>query len=354
MERKTRDKRRILLVLPLLVMPFLALAFYAAGGGRNDEGGKVSVRGINASLPDANFKTEEPVDKMGFYAKGEKDSAASGGIEGVAEKMGFGGKVEDDKTAEINEKLAQLNREINSGPADVGLGKSSASSQATKNRGSGSGDGMGSDVDRLEMLMKSMKADKQRDPEMDQMNLMLEKILDIQNPARAQGKVVKGIYGDGAEKEFLAVPAEIATSGKVVQGATVRLKLLDSVVLKNVVVPKGHEVFGLCRLVNQRLLLDIKSIRLREMIIPVELTMYSMDGMPGIEAKDAVFGDVASGGAVDAVGGISVYGLDGIGGQVAGAGIDAAKSLFSRKVRVVRVKLHSGEKVLLRVSGRDR
>jgi len=70
--------------------------------------------------------------------------------------------------------------------------------------------------------------------------------------------------------------------------------------------------------------------------------------MPGLWAPDAVFGDVASAGAVDALGGISVYGMDGISAQVAGAGIDAAKSLFSRKVRVVRVKLKSGEKVLLR------
>jgi hypothetical protein len=344
METKTRDKRKILLVLPLFVMPFLALAFYAGGGGRGSADSVVASKGINTALPDANFKTEEPVDKMGFYAKGEKDTSGSNGISGLAGKMGFGGTVENEKTAEISAKLAALNKEINSAPADIGGGKSTASSQAPKNN---SGNISG-DVDRLEMLMKSMKADKGSDPEMEQMNAMLEKLLDIQNPARAQQKVIGKIYGEGIEKEFLAVPAEIASSGKVVQGSTIRLKLLDSVVLKNIIVPKGHEVFGLCRLVNQRLLLDIKSIRLKELIIPVELTMYGLDGMPGLEAKDAVFGDVASGGAVDAVGGISVYGLDGIGGQVAGAGIDAAKSLFSRKVRVVRVKLKAGEKVLLR------
>ena len=344
METRTRDKRKILLVLPLLVMPFLALAFYAAGGGKGSSDEVVASKGINTALPDANFKTEEPVDKMGFYAKGEKDTTSSRGISGLAGKMGFGSNVENEKTAEINAKLAQLNKEINSPPADVGSGRSSASSEGAKN----SGASIAGDVDRLEMLMKSMKADKGSDPEMEQMNAMLEKLLDIQNPARAQQKVVSKIYGEEAGREFLAVPAEIASGGKVVQGSTIGLRLLDSVVLNNVLVPKGHEVFGLCRLVNQRLLLDIKSIRLKELIIPVELTMYGLDGMPGLEARDAVFGDVASGGAVDAVGGISVYGLDGIGGQVAGAGIDAAKSLFSRKVRVVRVKLKAGEKVLLR------
>ncbi|MDN3588135.1 conjugative transposon protein TraM [Pedobacter aquatilis] len=341
---KTRDKRKILLVLPLLVMPFLALAFYAGGGGRASFRGAVASKGINTALPDANFKPEGPLDKMGLYAKGEKDSSWSGGISGLTEKMGFGGRMEDEKTAEINLKLEALNKEINAAPTDIGGSKGSAASTASKN----GRDDISADVDRLELLMKSMKADKGGDPEMEQMNSMLEKLLDIQNPARVQQKLVSKIYGDGAEREFLAVPAEIADGGKVVQGSTVKLRLLDSVVLKNIVVPKGHLVFGLCRLVNQRLLLDIKSIRLRELIIPVELTMYSMDGMPGLEARDAVFGDVASGGAVDAVGGISVYGMDGVAGQVAGAGLDAAKSLFSRKVRVVRVKLKSGEKVLLR------
>lgn len=344
METKTRDKRKILLVLPLLVMPFLALAFYAGGGGKGSSDGVVISKGINTALPDANFKTEEPVDKMGFYAKGEKDTSGSNGISGMAEKMGFRSGAGDEKTAEINAKLAALNKEINAPTGDTGGGRSSASSPVAKEN---VGD-MKGDVDRLEMLMKSMKQDKGADPEMEQMNAMLEKLLDIQNPARAQQKVVGKIYGDGLEKEFLAVPAEIADGGKVVQGSTIKLRLLDSVVLKNVVVPRGHLVFGLCRLVNQRLLLDIKSIRVGSMILPVELTMYGLDGMPGLEAKDAVFGEVASAGAVDAVGGVSVYGMDGVAGQVAGAGIDAAKSLFSRKVKVVRVKLRSGERVLLR------
>lgn len=344
METRTRDRRKILLVLPLLVVPFLALAFYAGGGGRGSMDEVAASKGINTALPGADFKTEEPVDKMGFYARGEKDSAGSTGIAGTAGKMGFVSRAADEKTAEINAKLAALNKEINSPPADISSGKSPASGQAPKN----SSENISGDVDRLELLMQSLKADRGADPEMEQMNSMLEKLLDIQNPARAQQKLIGKIYGEAAEREFLAVPAEIADGGKVVQGSTIRLRLLDSVLLKNVVIPKGHFVFGLCRLVNQRLLLDIKSIRSEELIIPVELTMYGMDGMPGLAAPDAVFGEVASAGAVDMASGISVYGMDGITGQMAGAGIDAARSLFSKKVRVVRVKLKAGERVLLR------
>ncbi len=341
------------MVLPLLVMPFLALGFYAAGGGKGPHGSEVAVaRGINAELPDANFKTEDPSDKMGFYAEGQKDTSERNGIADVAQKMGFSGKHADEKTEEINAKLAALNREINAPPVYPGK-VDGGSAYGTAPKTTENGGGMREDIDRLELLMKSMKEDKTRDPEMEQMDQLLEKILLVQDPSRAATAPV-GAKRDSvsAEKEFLAVPAELVDGGKVISGATVRLRLLDTVVLKNVVIPKGHEVFGLCRVTNQRLLLNIKNIRLGNSIVPVDLTMYGLDGMAGISAPDAVLGNAAGSGAVDAVNGVSVYGMDGIGGQVAGAGIDAAKSLFSKKVKVVKVKLAAGQKVLLRINGR--
>lgn len=346
METQKRDKRKVLLLLPLLVTPLLALGFYAMGGGKVSSNRAVAS-GINATLPDARFKKEEPVDKMGFYAKGGADSSVAVGAEKLAGGLGFKPNAADAKTAEIDAKLAVLHKEINSPTVSSSSGKTPASSQASTKSDAGS---MKSDVDRLERLMKSMKEDKGTDPEMDQMNGLLEKILDIQNPARAQAKTESKIYGGELRSAFQAVPAELVDNGKAVQGSTIRLRLLDSVLLKNVVIPSGHFVFGLCRIVNQRLLLDIKNIRLGELILPVDLSVYGMDGMPGLAAREAVVGEAASAGAADAVTGISVYGMEGVAGQVAGAGIDAAKSLFRRKVRVVRVKLKAGEKVLLRVN----
>jgi len=347
METQKRDKRKVLLLLPLLVTPLLALGFYAMGGGKVSSG-MVVASGINPTLPDASFKKEEPLDKMGFYAKGGSDSSVAVGAEKLAGGLGFKPNTADAKKAEIDAKLAALHKEINSPSMELGSGKTSASSQVPKNKGA---DGpMKSDVDRLEMLMASIKEDKGADPEMEQMNVLLEKIMEIQNPARAQAKTEHKIYGGEDRSAFQALRAEIADGMKAMQGSTIRLRLLDSVRLKNVMIPSGHFVFGLCRIVNQRLLLDIKNIRLGEQIIPVDLTVYGLDGMAGISAPDALVGDAASTGAVDAASGISVYGMEGVAGQVAGAGIDAAKSLFSRKVKVVRVRIRAGDKVLLRIN----
>ena len=340
--KKTRDKRKILLVLPLMLLPFMALAFYAMGGGRGQLiDPSLASKGINTALPDANFKTEEPVDKMGFYAKAGKDTSAENGVSGIANKLGFG--AEDEKTSEINAKLEALNKEINSPVAPVVAPKSKV------NLGGGNAS-ISHDVDRLEQMMKSMQEGKQKDPEMEQMNSVLEKILDIQNPVRAQQKVLGKIYSGQDLEKFSAITAVIDGNQKVVQGGSVKLRLTDSVMLSGVMIPKGHLLFGLCKITNQRLLLDIKNVRLGSQIIPADLSVYSLDGMPGIDAPDAVFRDAVGMGAADGISGVSVYGMEGIGGELAGAGIDAAKGLLSRKVRVVKVKLKADLQVLLRVN----
>ncbi|MFI5452218.1 conjugative transposon protein TraM [Pedobacter sp. UC225_61] len=342
-KKRTRDKRKILLVLPLLVLPFMALGFYAMGGGKGETSGGVAVhKGINTALPDASFKTEDPVDKMGFYAKAGKDTSAQLGSSGISSRLGFAVE-EDPKTAEINAKLAALNKEINSPVVAGGEAKAKVVSSA-------SGGSIKSDVDRLEQMMKTMQEGKGKDAEMEQMDQVLEKILDIQNPVRAQQKVLGKIYSGQDLEKFSAITAVIDGNQKVVQGSSVKLRLTDSVTLSGVVIPKGHLLFGLCKVTNQRLLLDIKNIRFGNQIIPVDLSVYSLDGMPGIDAPDAVYRDAAGIGVADGISGVSVYGMEGVGGELAGAGIDAAKSLLSKRARVVKVKLKGDLPVLLRIN----
>ena len=47
-------KRKMMLVLPLLVIPFLTMAFWALGGGKGNESVIANEqRGLNLNLPDA-------------------------------------------------------------------------------------------------------------------------------------------------------------------------------------------------------------------------------------------------------------------------------------------------------------
>jgi hypothetical protein len=54
-------KRKMMMVLPLLVIPFLTLAFYAMGGGKSGEETSISenAKGLNTRLPDAASKEDQ-------------------------------------------------------------------------------------------------------------------------------------------------------------------------------------------------------------------------------------------------------------------------------------------------------
>ncbi|KAA8480076.1 conjugative transposon TraM protein [Arcticibacter tournemirensis] len=351
MDTRKKNTQKLLLVLPVLVLPFLALAFYALGGGRqstSDED-RNADSGINTTLPDAQFKNEDPLDKLSLYELTKRDSSGLkkqfGQMED-AEKISvpaIAGKIpEDPNEQEINEKLAQIDRELNRKvvPSKDQNPVTVASAAQTPS--------MKGDVDRLERLMQSIQEEKEEDPEMRQLSEMLDKIITIQNPAPENARPDAEKKAP-ADSQFRAVPARIVSDQKAVQGATIRLQLQDSIHLEGVIIPAGHEIFGICRITNQRLLLDVRNIRLGMSIIPVDLSVYSLDGMAGINAPEAVLGDAASSGADDAIRSVGMYGIDqSIATQVAGAGIDAAKNMFSKQLRKVKVKLKAGQPVLLR------
>ncbi|MFC3562796.1 conjugative transposon protein TraM [Pedobacter jamesrossensis] len=339
--QRTIDKRKILLVIPLLILPFLALAFYAMGGGQGNSLGPKKQRGLNATLPDASFKKEKPTDKMEIYEQGGRDSvkAESNGLDQIANRLGFRRPSQADPTREIDAKLAQLNNQINQ-PAEPVVKKSVDRTITVP--------GMSSDVDRLEKLMSSMNGSSGEDQEMKQLSGMLEKVLDIQHPQRVRDAYIKEVNAAPNEL-FAAIPAQVAEKQTLIQGAVLKLILQDTLLINGFVLPKGHFIYGLCNLTNQRLMVDVKTIRMENNIIPVDLSLYGLDGIRGIEAPDAVVSSAISGGADDAVRSLQLLTMDqSTGVQMAGAGIDAAKGLFSKKVRRVKMKVKAGFPVLLR------
>jgi hypothetical protein len=65
------------MVLPLLVLPFLTMIFWALGGG---QGTPVQAMipekaGLNAELPDPHFEEKEIWDKLSLYEMADRDSA---------------------------------------------------------------------------------------------------------------------------------------------------------------------------------------------------------------------------------------------------------------------------------------
>jgi len=339
----TREKqKKFLLVLPLLILPFMALAFWAFGGGKGDASPTVAQKGINTELPSAQFKGQKPQDKLSLYDQAAKDSVHlhqntgnplfRNNMSGSAPIAGSA----DASAAQINQKLAALNKELSQPPPPARYPNQTEATAGNP------------DIDRLEKLLKQKQQASAPDPEMQQLSAMLEKIQQIQHPELVQA-TLKAATKSTPDSLFKAIPAQIDGNQKVLQGGIVRLRLADSIVLSGTHLPKGFKLFGNCVITNQRLLLTIKNITLGNTIVPVDLTVFSRDGIPGINAPEAELSEAAGNGTNDALSGMEFLPMsESLGTQAASAGINAAKGLIGKKMRKIKVKLKSDYPVLLR------
>jgi conjugative transposon TraM protein len=251
------------------------------------------------------------------------------------------------------------------------------------------------DVDKLEEMMQSMaNQNDDQDPELNQLSGMLESILDIQHPDRVQEKLRKvsaaqrgqvfsiatkmlednisslqttslnPAVSDGRSKgnTFYSldepvsegysqntVAAVIHETQTIVNGSTVKLRLVNAIFINGVQVPKNNFLFGIASLKGERLIIKISSIRYNNSLFPVDLAVYDLDGLSGIYIPGAINRDVAKASADRSVQTLGVATLDDSwGAQAAGVGIEAAKSLLSKKVKLVKVVVKAGYQVLLR------
>jgi hypothetical protein len=329
-------QRKFLLVLPLLVIPFMTMAFWALGGGRNNDHPLNNTKGLDTNLPEAQFKKQDKNNKMAVYQQSSRDSVHNNGVsKSFLNAMGLAKDsvaAPEDQTQKIQAKLAQLNKQI-SQPQPV---------QQTSYE-----EPEPQQVKQLRKMMKNMNSGSAPDPEMQQLNKMLDKIQAIQNP----GSVAAPPKKPEESSPFKAIPATIDGKQKVMDGGAVKLKLTDSITIKNQLLPKGQELFGVCQVTNQRLLLTVQNIRLDKQIIPVSLTVFSLDGMPGIPAPEAELGGAAGNGADNAIQSMQFMTMDqSLGAQAAAGGVNAAKGLFSKKVKKIKVKLGNEYPVLLKIN----
>ncbi|UEG51407.1 conjugative transposon protein TraM [Mucilaginibacter daejeonensis] len=386
-------ERKFLMMIPVLIFPFLTMAFWALGGGRNSNhltGEQTAVKGLNTTLPQAQFKNSSDQDKMGIYQTTLKDSGsfATGGVSqsfdssmGFTDQQAIQSKAQstfslsgdltssDANEAKIQAKLAQINKQINQPSSQVQTGGYEPQLNS------------GTEVKRLQMMMASMNSGSGEDPEMKQLSRMLQQINDIQNPDNSNNvlrtrslKNRNHVYavtaanddgdddGDGSTVSYASnrsadrpgtegntIQAVIHEDQTLVSGAVVKLRLVDGIYVKGKMIPKGSFVYGTCALNNERLEIKIASIRYLNNILPVALTVYDLDGLEGLYVPGSISRDAAKNGMGNAVSSMQLMTMDqSLGAQAAGAGIEAAKGLFGKKVKQIKIKVKAGYEVLLK------
>ncbi|MFD0765400.1 conjugative transposon protein TraM [Mucilaginibacter lutimaris] len=360
--------RKALLVLPLVVFAFTTLLFRTFGGGQayaDQKAGKTAT-GFNTRLPDAQFKDERGLNKMSFYDRAAADSAkfrqaqqtdpyANQSADATPGQTAnpaalfsphqpgvfTGSGIRDEnspaaKEMQLNKRLAELQAALNK-PA------TQPAAYARLNN-AGSPQSKAGNNNQLNLQAPA------EDPELKQMNGLLEKLLDVQHPERVREKINKAAEATAVAETFKAIPAVIDGSQKIVQGTVIRMRLLDSVRLNGQLFNKGQLIYGSGDLYNQRVKVNIKLIHVGLNIIPVDLTVYDRtDGLEGISVPEAVTGDALKDGAVNGIQTMDMMTMDpSVTAQLATAGLNTAKGLFSKKVRRVKGKLKNGHELLLR------
>jgi conjugative transposon TraM protein len=407
-----RRKRKMMLVLPLLVIPFITIAFWVLGGGKSNAGKTdIQAAGLNLNLPDAKLKNDDDENKLSFYEKAEKDSMK------LMEQMRndpFYNAVKDSFVTPINEieqitlssaskynqklnsspysntvnnpeeklmqKLAQLQTQINQ-PENTG-------NEKPENTNTNSNDEFSQQVHRLETMMQGMNDNGSEDPEMKQLGNTLDKILDIQHPQRVKDKLKQkslqqkevvfavrtlplenniglldtnkrklhrstGFYttenNSTTDEAANAIEAIIPENQLLVNGAVIKLRLLTDIYINGVLIPKNNLVSAITSLNDERLEAEITAIRFNNSLFPVKLEVYDLDGLPGIYIPGAITRDVAKQSADNGLQLMELTSVDpSLKAQAAAAGINTVKSLLSKKVKQVKVMVKAGYKVLLR------
>lgn len=237
------------------------------------------------------------------------------------------------------------------------------------------------------------------DAEMQQMKGMMETILDIQHPSRVtdrlkevsrkqQGRVIpvtmtaataekdyfgglsqspdttgakkapRGAFfgsGDGSEVDTLtnhtAITAVVHATQQVVSGAWIKIRLTQPVFVDGRHVPKGACVWGMCSLSGERLIVQVTSMGIGNQLVPVRMDVFDYDANAGIRIEGSITREASKEATDRAIQSVALSSLNpSIEAQAASAGLETAKNLLSRKVKLEPVTVKAGYPVLLRSS----
>jgi len=411
---KLKQQRKLLLVLPFLALPFVTLAFWALGGGKGqaNKSGQ-NATGLNLNLPDAKLKDEKNANKLSYYQEADADSlkrrevisndpyykdritgvqyhgltakeilqdSLNGSMPGFNSTAYNAGA--DDKEHRIYQKIKELNKQINQ-PVERGNLSKSIEHDIAEPENSAA---FSNNVDRLQGMMQQVNDKPETDPEMQQLNGTLDKIMALQHPEIINEKIkneslknkhqiytiskdfapdnislldtgkiqnkTNGFYSlEATDNEVThnSIEAVVHETQVLINGAVVKLRLLNDFLINGKVVPKGNFVFGVAQVEGERLNIGIQSIRSHNALFLVKLEVYDLDGLPGIYIPGAISRDVAKQSADNSLQLMELSSMDpSLKAQVAAGAINATKSLLSKKVKQVKVWVKAGYKVLLR------
>src|SRR5690606_33742076 len=167
----------------------------------------------------------------------------------------------------------------------------------------------------------------------------------------------RGFYTAGAAEQVVqpknSIKACVHDAQTVVGETGVRLRLLEPAQTPNRTIPKGTIVTANAKFQGGRLQLKITNIELEGNIIPVDITIYDLDGQPGLYVPYSPEMNALTemAGNMSQTGGTSLMLTQNAGQQIAAdlsrGVVQGISGYFSKKVRTPKVTLKAGHQVFL-------
>ncbi|MCD9015234.1 conjugative transposon protein TraM [Fulvivirgaceae bacterium QH1ED-6-2] len=315
-------------------------------------------------------------------------------------------KAMQEQEALINKKIEQLTQYVNN-PTSAEVQQKTMQPVVREETSVSGPDQVA--IDRLEKMMTIMSSSNTEDTEMTQIDQMLDKIIKIQHPEAAIGGMsgaqahaagnptasnvsraqedeqvehfeagawqqvgqgddstrsiesfVESVYPSnafyGLDDEVLvdplasnAIEAVVHETKTLVAGSTLKMRLMADITIGGRLLKKNAFVYGICAIQGERLVVNIKSVSIDNSIHPTALSVYDMDGMEGIYIPGAISRDAAKQAASQSVQDVDLFTMNSsLGAQAAVAGVEAAKGLFSKKAKLIKVTVKAGYKIFLK------
>lgn len=149
------------------------------------------------------------------------------------------------------------------------------------------------------------------------------------------------------------IAAVIAGNQSVINGQSVKLRTTEPMWIGNRLIPRNTVVVGAARLQDERLEIEITSVETNGSIYEVELKVYDSDGQEGINIPNSMESDALHeiGANMGSTMGSSINISTDAGAQIAsdvGRGlINGVSQYLTKKMRIVKVHLKSGYRVML-------
>lgn len=389
------DKKKLLIMLPVFLAPIIFIGYLFWGNEKNS-GTQQTINPdkslFNTELPTASL-TETDKNKLELYMQAQKDSVKKREIlekdkfsqynydpappvEQQQQQLEISRRNalsfrQDPIEKRANDKVEKLMKVLNT-PEETKHFSQPANDATT--------DPSNSSTAELEQLLTKMQHQQQSgDPEIERLESVVEKLLDIQDPQRLKDRQVEkkqtsptpalpvtitpaqtsviGFYGlqsstvEHQPNQQLTLQAAIIDEHIVTDGATITLRLLQDIYASQYFIPKGTAVSGTCTIDEQRVQIQLTDIIYNNQIFPIALQVYDTDGQRGIHWEGTASTQMVKKDADQLLQNLNMMNYDpSLAAQAATAGVQTVKSMFSRKVRKVQVKIKAGHKVLLKIA----